>query len=160
MNTKFKSSMVMRTLRILIIVLVIGGFSGVAFGEHYWYGTKDFGVYTGGESAVGPTFVGFNGKLYYFFKKVDNTISYMRSDDGGFLYYGFYTLPGTTSHSVAGEVFNGKMYIVYKSATTTDIYLTSSTDGSTWSTPAIITGKTSEIFYVFLFREIIFLFIY
>ncbi|MCU0286907.1 MAG: C39 family peptidase [Acidobacteria bacterium] len=145
MNTKFKSSMVMRTLRILIIVLVIGGFASAAFGEHYWYGIKDFGIYTGGETTCGPTFVGFNTKLYYFFKKVDNTISYMRSDDGGFIYYGFYTCPGTTSHSVAGEVFNGKMYVVYKSATTNDIYLTNSTDGSTWSTPAVITGKTTSV---------------
>lgn len=145
MNTTFKSSMVIRTLRILIIALVIGGFSGVAFAEHYWYDYRDFGIYTGGETTCSPTFVGFNGKLYYFFKKPDNTISYMRSDDGGFIYYGFYTLTGaSTSHPVAGEVFNGKMYIAYKSATTNDIYLTSSTDGSTWSTPAIISGKTTS----------------
>ncbi|MDQ1353787.1 MAG: hypothetical protein QG657_4094 [Acidobacteriota bacterium] len=144
MNTKFKSIMAMRTLRILLIVLVIGGFSGVAFGEHYWYGSRDFGIYTGCETTCSPTFVGFNGKLFYFFKKSDNQIWYMRSDDGGFNYYGFYTLPGTTSHPVAGEVFNGKMYIAYKSATTNDIYLTSSTDGATWSTPAIISGKTTS----------------
>jgi len=144
MNTKMRGSIIMRTLRFLIICLVIGGFAGLVYGEHYWYGVKNFGIYEGGWTTVGPTYVGFNGKLYYIFKRADNTIGYMSSSDGGFMYNGFYTIPGTTSHTPVAEAFNNKLYCVYKSATTNDIYVTSSTDGTNWSTPAVITGKTTS----------------
>ena len=138
MNTKRKSHMVMRKLRFLIIFLVIGGLSNVAFGET-WSGSRL--IPNGYLSPVGPALVTFNGKLYSVVKGTDSKLYVFNSPDGT-AWGGVYAIPGqSTTHTPAVEVFNNKIYCVYKSVNSNDIVVTSSSDGANWSAAYFITPR-------------------
>lgn len=146
MYSNNKHHKVKRTIRFLvIIVLVIGGLSNVAFGEMHWNDPKNLSTGTGWGTAVGPALVNFNGTLYGFVKGTDSKIYYYSSNDGT-NWGGLSSIPGqSTTHTPAVEVFNNRIYCIYKALSSQNIVVTSSSDGASWSSPYYITPRLTPV---------------
>jgi Papain-like cysteine protease AvrRpt2 len=143
MNTKSKRNMVIHGLQFLIVFLVIGGLSHVAYADLVW---DEFNKIPGQSTSATPALAVFNNNLYCVYKANGSNDIFVTTTGDGQNWSIAYSIPGrTTSATPALSVFNNKLYCLFKAEDTTRrIYVISTSDGQNWSDSYYIPEKTTS----------------